>query len=97
MLQILPTQPIKSIKYNYIPKINPAYRNDFCAFENPNIDKKVLVDVKGEVNTPGVYELTTNNTVIDAINKAGGLTKISDTSNINLSKKLEDEMVIIVY
>ena len=60
-------------------------------------ETKVLVDVKGEVNTPGVYELTTHNTVIDAINKAGGLTKISDTSNINLSKKLEDEMVIIVY
>lgn len=58
---------------------------------------KVLVDVKGEVKTPGVYELTTDNTVIDAINKAGGLTKTSDTSNINLSKKLEDEMVIIVY
>lgn len=60
-------------------------------------NETVLVDVKGEVNTPGVYELTSNNTVIDAINKAGGLTKISDTSNINLSKKLEDEMVIIVY
>ena len=60
-------------------------------------ESKVLVDVKGEVNTPGVYELTNNNTVMDAINKAGGLTKQSDTSNINLSKKLEDEMVIIVY
>lgn len=59
--------------------------------------EKVLVDVKGEINTPGVYELTSNNTVIDAINKAGGLTKNSDTSNINLSKKLENEMVIIVY
>ena len=58
---------------------------------------KVLVDVKGEVNTPGVYDLTDNNTVMDAINKAGGLTKNSDTSNLNLSKKLEDEMVIIVY
>lgn len=58
---------------------------------------KVLVDVKGEVNSPGVFELTENNTVLDAINKAGGLTKTSDTSNINLSKKLEDEMVIIVY
>ncbi len=60
-------------------------------------ENKVLVDVKGEVNTPSVYELTTNNTVIDAINKAGGLTKIADTSNLNLSKKLTDEMVIIVY
>ena len=60
-------------------------------------NNKVIVDVKGEVNTPGVYELTEQNTVLDAINKAGGLTKTSDTSNINLSKKLEDEMVIIVY
>lgn len=60
-------------------------------------ETKVLVDVKGQVKTPGVYELTTNNTVIDAINKAGGLTKTSDTSNLNLSKKLDDEMVIIVY
>lgn len=59
--------------------------------------QKVLVDVKGEINSPGVYELTSKNTVIDAVNKAGGLTNKSDTSNINLSKKLEDEMVIIVY
>lgn len=59
--------------------------------------KNVLVDVKGEVKTPGVYELTSESTVMDAINKAGGLTNKSDTSNINLSKKLEDEMVIIVY
>ena len=65
--------------------------------EEKTKNETVLVDVKGEVNTPGVYELTSNNTVIDAINKAGGLTKTSDTSNINLSKKLEDEMVIIVY
>ena len=65
--------------------------------ENKEKETKVLVDVKGEVNTPGVYDLTNNNTVIDAINKAGGLTKNSDTSNLNLSKKLEDEMVIIVY
>lgn len=58
---------------------------------------KIIVDVKGAVTTPGVYELTDTNTVMDAINTAGGLTKLSDTSNINLSKKLTDEMVIIVY
>ena len=31
-------------------------------------NNKVIVDVKGEVNTPGVYELTEQNTVLDAIN-----------------------------
>lgn len=60
-------------------------------------DEKVIVDVKGAVNSPGVYELTNKNNVNDAISVAGGLTQYSDTSNINLSKKLTDEMVIIVY
>ena len=46
---------------------------------------KVIIDIKGEVVNPGVYELTTQNNVNDAINMAGGLTKKSDTSNINLS------------
>ena len=59
--------------------------------------KKIKIDIKGEINTPGVYELTEDNNVMDAINQAGGLTNKSDTSNINLSKKLKDEMVIIVY
>lgn len=60
-------------------------------------NKKIAVDVKGEIVRPGVYELEEKNNVNDAINMAGGLTEKSDTSNINLSKKLEDEMVIIVY
>lgn len=58
---------------------------------------KVIIDIKGEIANPGVYELTDSNNVNDAINMAGGLTQKSDTSNINLSKKLVDEMVIIVY
>jgi len=58
--------------------------------------KSVFVDVKGAVKKPGVYELLETNRVIDAINLSGGLLENSDTSNINLSKKLRDEMVIII-
>lgn len=59
--------------------------------------KTVFVDVKGAVNAPGVYEIDEERRIIDAINLAGGLTDKADTTNINLSKKVEDEMYIIVY
>lgn len=56
----------------------------------------VYVDVKGEVKVPGVYKLNSSNRVIDAIKKGEGLTENADTSCINLSKLLTDEMVIII-
>ena len=59
--------------------------------------KKIKVDIKGEINAPGVYELNKDDRVNDLINKAGGITKNGDTSIINLSKKLEDEMLVIIY
>jgi len=63
-----------------------------------NIEElKIKVDVKGHVQKEGVYELDSNSRVIDAINKAGGLKKDANTEYINLSKKLVDEMIIIIY
>jgi len=59
--------------------------------------RKVFVDIKGEVKVPGVYELNDTERVIDVIKKANGLTSRADTSYINLSKKVKDEMVIIIY
>ena len=55
------------------------------------------IDIKGEVNNPGVYKLQKGSRVIDAINMAGGLTSNADTSVNNLSKNIKDEMVIVVY
>ena len=59
----------------------------------------IYVDIKGYVSKPGVYafKLYDNARVNDLINKAGGLLKDADTSTINLSKKLDDEMTIIIY
>lgn len=62
-----------------------------------NINKTIFVDIKGAVNKPGVYELNENSRVIDVIKMAGGLNKNADTSTINLSRKLTDGNVIIVY
>ena len=60
---------------------------------------EIIVDIKGQVNNPGVYSFRPNDNarINDLIKKAGGLSKDADTSTINLSKKLEDEMIIIIY
>ena len=58
---------------------------------------KLYFDIKGSVKKPGVYEFTQGDRIIDAINKAGGLTKNATTNNLNLSKKLANEMVIYVF
>lgn len=55
------------------------------------------MDIKGEVNNPGIYSLDANSRIIDVIELAGGLTTNANTSVINLSKKITDEMVIIIY
>ena len=59
--------------------------------------EEYMVDIKGEVVTPGIYKLKKSSRVIDVIEKAGGLTQNADTTVINLSKKITDEMVIIIY
>ena len=59
--------------------------------------KKLIVDVKGAVKKPGVYILDEGSIVNDAIVASGGITSSGVTSNINLSKKLKDEMVIYIF
>lgn len=65
--------------------------------EEVSIINYFYVDVKGEVKKPGTYKIEEGKRVIDAINLAGGLTKSADTSANNLSMKVKDEMVIIIY
>lgn len=65
--------------------------------EKLEIEEICYVDVKGEVVNKGVYACVKDDKVIDIINKAGGLTKNADTSLINLSKKVSNEMLIIIY
>ena len=85
------------------------FSNDMNNLKSTLQDKKVeekdessksvqfVVDIKGEVKKPGVYILDEGKRVIDVVKKAGGFTVYADTSANNLSKKITDEMVIIIY
>ncbi len=60
-------------------------------------EEEYKVDIKGEVNHPGIYSMKSGSRVMDVIETAGGLTENANTEVINLSKKITDEMVIIIY
>ena len=63
--------------------------------EEDKIEYKV--DIKGAIANPGVYIGNDKTRVIDIIDMAGGLLENADITVINLSKKVFDEMVIIIY
>lgn len=82
--------------------------NDILCENNEGIDnnaevalnneiKKMYVDIKGAVKNPGVYQVNEENIINDVINLAGGLLDKAYVENINLSKKVQDELVIYVY
>lgn len=56
----------------------------------------LVIDVQGEVISPGVYELPLGARVGDAIKAAGGVRKGSSTSSVNLARFLEDGEQIYV-
>ncbi|MBS3199644.1 helix-hairpin-helix domain-containing protein [Turicibacter bilis] len=55
-----------------------------------------IVDVKGQVNFPGVYEVEEHLRVHDVIQLAGGFLEMANETAINLAQKISDEMVIYV-
>ena len=65
--------------------------------EETSEEETYTVDIKGAVQKPGVYKVPKSYVINDVINEAGGLNKNADTSLTNLSKKITNEMVIIIY
>ena len=60
-------------------------------------EKICVIDVKGYVIKPGLVKIKCDSRVLDVIEKAKGLKEEADTSIINLSKKVFDSMVLIIY
>lgn len=56
----------------------------------------IYVDVCGEVNRPGVYRLSEQSRVCDAISAAGGFTDEAATASINQARLLSDGEQLVV-
>jgi competence protein ComEA len=57
---------------------------------------QVVVYVSGAVNSPGVIEVPAGARTLEAINRAGGLLPIADSTKINMAQLVKDGMQIHV-
>ena len=56
----------------------------------------VVVEMRGEIEAPGVYELAPEARLQDALAAAGGLTEEADLSTVNLARRLRDGELIVI-
>ena len=62
-----------------------------------NVQAPLVIDIQGAVVKPGVYRVPAGSRVVDAIKKAGGVTKVGDPSDINQARLLNDGEQIYIY
>lgn len=55
-----------------------------------------MIDIKGAVRHPGVYEMKAGDRVTQAIKKAGGLKEKADELNVNLAEQLQDGTIVYI-
>lgn len=60
------------------------------------VPAKILIEIKGQVNAPGVFEMPSGSRLHDAIELAGGLLPDADDLSLNMAMKLTDEMSVFV-
>lgn len=74
----------------------PAQVEEQTADEQGADVQQVGVDVEGAVASPGLYLVSADARVNDAVAAAGGMTKEADRQRVNLAQKVEDGMQVYV-
>lgn len=59
-------------------------------------NKTIMIDISGEIITPGVVKLPEGSRIIDAITAAGGKTEDADLSKVNLAYILDDGVQLYI-
>jgi competence protein ComEA len=71
-------------------------QKDGTTEQEPEEEASIFVDVRGEVQTPGVYELPAGSRVFQAVEAAGGVTEDAACEAVNQAKLLGDEEQIYI-
>ncbi|MFC4076786.1 helix-hairpin-helix domain-containing protein [Salinithrix halophila] len=73
--------------------VKPAQEKESKKKKEP---AEVVVDVKGAVKKPGVYQLEPGSRVQDAVERAGGPHAKADMGQVNLAQPLSDGMALVI-
>lgn len=98
---IISTGVISALLYNFLytnNKKNEIINEVEAEYIEEEIveTKTIFVDISGEVNIPGLYELNEGARLNDVVNLAGGLTVDADIDSINLAYILSDAIKVII-
>lgn len=74
----------------YESKLIEEVRND------EEVNQKWMVDIKGEVLFPGMYEVEKDMRIDDVVRMAGGVSNEADIGTLNLAQHVQDQMMIRV-
>lgn len=55
-----------------------------------------IIEIKGEVNRPGIYVVNESYCINDCLILAGGLTKNADVASLNLASRVSDGLLIVI-
>lgn len=80
----------------FVPKKTADEVEQTGSIPEPDLKDRICVDVKGAVENPQMVCLLPGSRVEDALKATGEVTEEADTSSINRSELLKDEMVIVI-
>lgn len=75
--------------------LEPVQKDEDLNMDNSEkintVNKKITIFISGEVKSPGVVELYSEDRLMDGVKKCGGVTDEADMNRINLAMKISDE------
>ncbi|MDD3191348.1 MAG: ComEA family DNA-binding protein [Bacilli bacterium] len=57
---------------------------------------RIWVQIVGEINDPGIYEMDENSRIYELVQLAGGFTNRADAAKVNLVTVLNDGQVVVI-